>query len=210
MSQQLQASSELTVPSLSAEHSLSSYCTQSPQPSSTIDPPLPFPWLTIQQSSSRSYSSPQHSLEMESDSVTCCKCHTTGTRCTSCKCCREERPCVNCYPGRRGKCANIVPSNVVILPASPPQPEVLLQPRSSLSLPLVQRPSMPWTPSPQSPPTLPGEQACNGIWPHPAPIPSTGPVISRPNVVMSTVAPIPCPSDGHSGSAPSPIIALQQ
>ena len=210
MSQQLQASSELTVPSLSAEHSLSSYCTQSPQPSSTIDPPLPFPWLTIQQSSSRSYYSSQHSLEMESDSVTCCKCHITGARCTSCKCCREERPCVNCYPGRRGKCANIDPSNAVILPASPPQPEASLQPRSSLSLPLIQRPSTPWTPSPQSPPTLPGEQACNGIWPHPAPIPSTGPVTSRPNVVMSTVAPIPCPSDGHSGSAPSPIIALQQ
>ena len=57
---------------------------------------------------------------------------------------------------------------------------------------------------------LPGEQACNGIWPHHAPIPSTGPVTSRPNVVMSTVAPIPCPSEGHSGSAPSPIIVLQQ
>ena len=69
---------------------------------------------------------------------------------------------------------------------------------------------MPRTPSPQSPPTLLGEQSCNGIWPHPAPIPSTGPVTSRPNVVMSTVAPIPCPSEGHSGSPPSPIIALQQ
>ena len=164
MLQQLQASSEPTVPSLSAEH---------PQPSSTIDPPSPFPCLTIQQSSSRSYSSSQHSrrlyLEMESDSVTCCKCHTSGARCTSCKCCREERPCVNCYPGRRGKCTNIVPSNAVILPASPPQPDASLQPHSALSLPLVQGPSMPRTPSPQSPPTLPGEQACNGIWPHPAP-----------------------------------------
>ena len=106
MLQQLQASLEPTVPSLSAEHSLSSYCTQSPQPSSTIDPPSPFPRLTIQQSSSRSYSSSQHSrrlsLEVESDSVTCCNCHTSGARCTSCKCCREERPCVNCYP-EKGK-----------------------------------------------------------------------------------------------------------
>ena len=189
MLQQLQASSEPTVPSLSAGHLLSFYCTQSPQPSSGIYPPSPFPCLTIQQSSSRSYSSSQHSrrfsVEVESHSVTCCKCHTSGTRCTSCKCCREEHPCVNCYPGRRGKCANIFPLNAVILPASPPQPEASLQPHSSFSLPLIQGPSMPWTPSPQSPPTLRGEQAWNGIWPHYVPIPSTGPVTSRPNIVMS-------------------------
>ena len=47
------------------------------------------------------------SLEWESQSATCCKCHSSGARCMSCKCSREERPCVNCYPGRRGKCANI-------------------------------------------------------------------------------------------------------
>ena len=41
-------------------------------------------------------------LEWESQSATCCKCHSSGARCMSCKCCREERRCVNCYPGRRG------------------------------------------------------------------------------------------------------------
>ena len=61
-----------------------------------------------------------------------------GARCMSCKCSREERPCVNCYPGRRGKCANIAPSNAVILPASPPRPEALLQSNSSHSLPSEQ------------------------------------------------------------------------
>ena len=118
------------------------------------------------------------SLERESQLATCCKCHSSGAHCMSCKCSWEERPCVNCYPGRRGKCANIAPSNAVILPASSPQPEALLQSNSSHSLPSEQgpfsQPSMPWTPSPQSQPSLTDEQACNVIRPLSLYTPSMG------------------------------------
>ena len=61
------------------------------------------------------------SLEGESQPATCCKCHSSGARCTSCKCCREERPYVNCYAGRRGKCTNIASS---IPPVSSPHVNV--------------------------------------------------------------------------------------
>ena len=74
------------------------------------------------------------SLELESQSATCCKCHSSGARCTSCKCSREGRPCVNCYPGKRGKCTNIASP---IPPASSPQSEASLQ---SHSLPSVATP----------------------------------------------------------------------
>ena len=54
------------------------------------------------------------SSQCGSQSPTCCKCYTSGARCTSCKCCREGHPCVNCYPGRSGKCANVVLSSTCI------------------------------------------------------------------------------------------------
>ena len=63
-----------------------------------------------------------------------CKCYTSGAHCTSCKGCREGHPCVNSYPGRSGKCANVVLSSTVILPASTPQLETVLQPNSLNSL----------------------------------------------------------------------------
>ena len=72
-------------------------CTQSPQSSSkSIDHPSPLPWSTFQQSSSRPYASSQYqplpspSLKMESQSATCCKCYSSGTHCTSCKCYRKS------------------------------------------------------------------------------------------------------------------------
>ena len=68
-------------------------------------------------------------------------------------------------PGRSGKCANVVLSSTVILPASIPQLETVLQPNSLNSLSNNQgqdfQPSMPWTPSPQSPPFLTEEQDYN-------------------------------------------------
>ena len=38
----------------------------------------------------------------------CCKCSGPNARCISCKCCQEKRACVNCIPGERGKCVNIL------------------------------------------------------------------------------------------------------
>ena len=125
----------------------------------------------------------------------------------------EERPCVNCYPGRRGKCA---PSNAVILPASSSQPEALLQSNYSHSLPSEQgpfsQPSMPWTPSPQSQPSLTNEQACNVIRPLSFYTPSmevTSNVPMSPHSPFpSMVLPLPRLSNGHSSPGPSSTIAV--
>ena len=38
----------------------------------------------------------------------CCKCSGPNARCISCKCCQEKCACVNCFPGKRGKCVNIL------------------------------------------------------------------------------------------------------
>ena len=48
---------------------------------------------------------------------TCCKCNGPNARCISCKCCQEKRACINCFPGGRGKCVNIM--NIVS--SIPPQ-----------------------------------------------------------------------------------------
>ena len=144
--QQLQASIETMAPALSSEHPSSlpspsaSSCPMQQSSSGCIDPSLTLPWATNQQLSSRpcSFSQSQSPsppcLEWESQSATCCKCHSSGARCTACKCCREECPCVNCYPGRRGNCANAAPPNVVIPSTSPFQP-LLSMTQQSLHLP---------------------------------------------------------------------------
>ena len=78
-------------------------------------------------------------------------------------------PLCELLPGKKGKCANIALSNAVILPAPLLQPKAFLQSNSSHSLPSKQgqfsQPSMPWTHSPQSQPSLTDEQACNVIRP---------------------------------------------
>ena len=38
----------------------------------------------------------------------CCECNGPKARCISCKCCHENRACINCFPGEHGKCVNIV------------------------------------------------------------------------------------------------------
>ena len=143
---------------------------------------------------------------------------SSGARCMSCKCCREERLCVNCYPGRRGNCANIALSNTVILPASSPQPQVFLQSNSSHSLPSEQgpfsQPSLPLTPLPQGQPSLTDEQACSGTRPLSLNTPSMhggylncSDASSHP---ISMVTPLICLSNGHSSPGPSSIIAVHQ
>ena len=36
----------------------------------------------------------------------CCKCNGSGARCKGCSCAKSNKGCVDCYPGRRGKCSN--------------------------------------------------------------------------------------------------------
>ena len=36
----------------------------------------------------------------------CCKCNGSGARCKGCSCAKSKKGCVDCYPGRRGKCSN--------------------------------------------------------------------------------------------------------
>ena len=150
------------------------------------------------------------SSQCGSQSPTCCKCYTSGARCTSCKCCREGHPCVNCYPGRSGKCANVVLSSTVILPASIPQLETVLQPNSLNSLSNNQgqdlQPSMPWTPSPQSPPSLTEEQDYNVTRPLSLNTPCNSAMTPHTSF-PSLFAPLPCLSNGHS-SPDSSILEL--
>ena len=115
------------------------------------------------------------SSQCGSQSSTCCKCYTSGARCTSCKCCREGHPCVNCYPGRSGKCANL-------------------------------QPSMPWTPSPQSPQSLTEEQDYKVTRPLSLNTPCN--IAMTPHTPFpSLFAPLPCLSNGHS-SPDSSILEL--
>ena len=141
------------------------------------------------------------SSQCGSQSPTCCKCYTSVARCTSCKCCREGHPCVNRYPGRSGKCANVVLSSTVILPASIPQLETVLQPNSLNSLSNNQgqdlQPSMPWTPSPQSPPSLTEEQDYNVTRPLSLNTPCNS-AMTPHTPFPSLFAPLPCLSNGHS------------
>ena len=175
--QQLQASIETLAPALSSELPSSlpcpsaSYCPQNMQQSSSgfIDPSSTLLWATNQQTCSQSPSSP--SQECESLSATCCKCHSSGARCTACKCCREERSCVNCYPGRRGNCANApAPPNVIIQSTSHLQP---LHPMTHPS-PTVLPPTSPPAHTVSSLPTSP--QPCN-----PSALSQRPPVESRQN-----------------------------
>ena len=207
--QQLQASTETMALALSSEHpsSLPSpsalSCSQDTgmQQSSSgcIDPSLTLPWATNQQLSSRpcSFSQSQSpsppSLERESQSATCCKCHSSGARCTACKCCREERPCVNCYPGRRGNCANADPPNVIIPSTFPFQP-LLSMTQQSLHLPqlplaLSQSPSS-QSPSPHALLSLSNSQPPSTMLPSTPPLAHT--VSSLPT------SPQPCNPSSHS------------
>ncbi|KAL5457674.1 hypothetical protein EMCRGX_G034959 [Ephydatia muelleri] len=36
----------------------------------------------------------------------CCKCNGSGAHCKGCLCAKSNKGCVDCYPGRRGKCSN--------------------------------------------------------------------------------------------------------
>ena len=36
----------------------------------------------------------------------CCKCNGSGARCRGCSCAKGKKGCIDCYPGRKGKCAN--------------------------------------------------------------------------------------------------------
>ena len=190
--QQLQASIETMAPALSSElpPSLSSpsasYCPQNMQQSSSgfIDPSSTLLWATNQQTCSQSPSSP--SQECESLSATCCKCHSSGARCTACKCCREERSCVNCYPGRRGNCANApAPPNVIIQSTSHLQPLHPMTQPSSTVLPPTSPPahtvsSLPTSPQPCNPSTLsqrpPVESRQNP--PDPSPLSTSAPPVT--------------------------------
>ena len=207
--QQLQASIETVAPASSSEHPSSllspsaSSCPQNMQQSSSgcIDPSLTLPWATNQQLASRpcSFSQSQSpsppSLERESQSATCCKCHSSGARCTACKCCREEHPCVNCYPGRRGNCANAAPPNVVIPSTSPFQP-LLSMTQQSLHLPqlplaLSQSPLFSsQSPSPHALLVLSNSQ------PPSTGLPSTPPLAHT--VSSLPTSPLPCNPSSHS------------
>eukprot|EP00731_Ephydatia_muelleri_P035891 Em0175g4a len=105
--QQLQASIETVAPSSSSEHpsSLSSpsasCCPQNMQ-QSLID-------VTLGNESAVSLKAlflfpvPITIATLPGAGVTIghlLQCHSSGARCTACKCCREEHPCVNCYPRR--------------------------------------------------------------------------------------------------------------
>ena len=147
--QQLQASIETVAPASSSEHPSSlpspsaSSCPQNMQQSSSgcIDPSLSLPWATNQQLASRpcSFSQCQSpsppSLERESQlighllQVPLLRRPLHGLQVLS-----GGAPCVNCYPGRRGNCANAAPPNVVIPSTSPFQP-LLSMTQQSLHLP---------------------------------------------------------------------------
>ena len=107
---------------------------------------------------------------------------------------------MNCYLGRSGKCANVVLSSTVILPASTPQLETVLQPNSLNSLSNNQGqdllPYMPWTPSPQSPPSLTEEQDHNVTRPFSLNTPSNF-AMTPHTPFPSLFAPLPCLSNGH-------------
>ena len=108
---------------------------------------------------------------------------------------------MNCYPGRSGKCANVVLLSTVILPASTPQLETVLQPNSLNSLSNNQgqdlQPSMSWTPSPQSPPFLTEEQDYNVTRPLSLNTPSNF-AMTPHTPFPSSFAPLPCLRNGHS------------
>ena len=108
--QQLQASIETVAPSSSSEHpsSLSSpsasCCPQNMQ-QSLID-------VTLGNESAVSLKAlflfpvPITIATLPGAGVTIghlLQCHSSGARCTACKCCREEHPCVNCYPRVEGE-----------------------------------------------------------------------------------------------------------
>ena len=73
---------------------------------------------------------------------------------------------------------------------------------------------MPWTPLPQSQPSLTDEQACNGTRPLSLNTPSMGVTSNVPmpphTPLPSIVAPLPCLSNDHSSPGPSSIIAVHQ
>ena len=99
----------------------------------------------------------------------CCKCNGHRARCRGCSCAKSNKGCVDCYPGRRGKCCNTSnrspaeqassqPSTCTLsLPcslveASAPQPSVAsLRPRPSPPLPSAEEVySPPHSPQPLS------------------------------------------------------------
>ena len=36
----------------------------------------------------------------------CCRCNGSGARCRGCSCAKGKKSCIDCYPGRKGKCVN--------------------------------------------------------------------------------------------------------
>ena len=38
----------------------------------------------------------------------CCKCNGGNARCKGCSCAKAKVACSDCYPGRRGKCMNVL------------------------------------------------------------------------------------------------------
>ena len=131
----------------------------------------------------------------------------------------ERAPLCELLPGEKGEMRkHCAPSNPAILPVSSPQPEALPQSNSPHPLPSEQgpfsQPSMPWTPSPQSQPSLTDEQACNVIRPLSLYTPSmevTSNVPMPPHTPLpSMVLPLPRLSNGHSSPGPSSTIAQHQ